>query len=91
MSAFIVSILLNRFVFLSRRYPMDSYPNIDSRDSPGGSCSILDETDNRLGYKKSIFRTRKSYSSANMVGTQTKEKKIKKGLEKNEQGEKAVL
>ena len=46
---------------------MDSYPNIDSRDSPGGSCSILDETDTRLNYKKSLFRSRKSQSQSNMV------------------------
>ncbi len=49
--------------------PGGSFPNLESRESPGGSCSILDETvaaPEKLSYKKSVFKKKSNSSSVNV-------------------------
>lgn len=42
-----------------------SFTNIESRDSPlGGSYSVIDETENKLAYKKSVFKKKSTSSTA---------------------------
>ena len=42
-----------------------SYTNIESRDSPlCGSYSIIDETEHKLAYKKSVFKKKSTSSTA---------------------------
>ncbi len=69
-------VLVTNPCFSCSRCTGGSFSHLESRESPGGSCSILDETSaDKLSYKKSVFKKRSNMSSANTVRKTKKEQR----------------